>query len=168
MSEIVEYETSKNGQVDRYGYQLSLPRFANKLVTLDVYTRSTEGIVYYLGEIARRRLYPDPNFARGPRTVQIKIGSFYTQIPKGLCPLRDDVAEATGFHCYNFFVLDSGLEPGGAALAVNYGGTQYSVPSDPVEGGKTMHVLSLLKQLLAVNTSAKSLPQTNVISVINP
>jgi hypothetical protein len=168
LSNILEYETRENGQVDRYGYQLSLPHFENKLVRVDVYTRSTEGIVYYLGEIARRRLYPDPNFARGPRTVQIKIGNFYTRIPEGRCPLADNVAEKTGFHCYNFFVLDKGLDAGGAALAVNYGGTQYSVPSDLVEGGKTMHVLSLLKQLLAVNTSAKSLPQTNVISVISP
>lgn len=160
-------EETHNGQVDLYGYQSSLPDFIGKRVTVDVYTRSTEGIIYYLGEIVRRRVDPDLNFADGPRTLKVKIGPFYTRIPKGRCPSLDDDTAVGGFRCYNLFALDKGVEAG-APLSVTYGGTQYSVPSDRKEAGKTMHVLSLVKQLLAVNTSAKSLPQTNVISVINP
>jgi hypothetical protein len=164
LERILIYETTQNRQDDSYGYQPNLAAFTNKRVTFDIYTRSTEGIIYYLGEIVRRRLYPDQQFARGPRTVKIKIGPFYTQIPTEPCPLENKVS---GFRCHNLFVLDNGFEAG-SPLSVNYGGTQYSVPSDSGEAGKTMHVLSLVKQLLAVNTSAKSLPQTNVISVISP
>jgi hypothetical protein len=55
-----------------------------------------------------------------------------------------------------------------SALSVTYDGQHYTVPADRKQSGDTMHILSIVKQLLAVNTSAKSLPQTGVLSVISP
>jgi len=52
--------------------------------------------------------------------------------------------------------------------SVTYNGLTYWIPADDKTAGKTLHVLSIVKQLLALNTSAKSLPQTNTISVISP
>jgi len=44
----------------------------------------------------------------------------------------------------------------------------FGVPRDPNKSGRTLQVLELTKQLLALNTSAKQLPATGVISVISP
>lgn len=65
-------------------------------------------------------------------------------------------------------MVEQGVDLGAAALSVDYNGQHFVVPNDPQKSGKTLHVLSIVKQLLAVNTSAKSLPQTNVISIISP
>lgn len=148
----------------------------DNLMTLSIYTRSTEGILYFLGEAVRRRLYPDGLMQPGlqPRTLQIKIeNTAYPVYPELPCTpgllLRGQGDEALpgAYTCQNLFVLDAG--PGVIGLApseVAYEGVRYWVPAD--EAGKTMHVLSIVKQLLAVNTSAKDLPQSNVISVISP
>lgn len=56
----------------------------------------------------------------------------------------------------------------GSALSVGYNGVQYSIPDDREAHAKSMHVLSLVKHFIAINTSAKTLPQTNVISVVGP
>jgi hypothetical protein len=43
----------------------------------------------------------------------------------------------------------------------------YSIPRDRERSGRTTQVLELVKQLLALNTSAKQLPSTSVISVVS-
>jgi hypothetical protein len=148
-------------------------------VTLSIYTRSTEGVLYFLGEVVRGELYPDRHIQPGkpPRTIQIKIEtSPHPKYPLQPCdpngaplPGQGDQETVGDFACQNLFVLDAapGLV-GSGVVSVSYNGMQYSVPSDVDRAGKTMHVLSIVKQLLAVNMSAKSLPQTSIISVISP
>jgi hypothetical protein len=145
--------------------------FRGSIVSFTVYTRSTEGILYFLGEVVRRYLYPetDPLSQAAPRIFQIKIEtSFnrqYSELPCYLDP-RPPGSDYYPFRCENFFVLDHelGLSP----LWVHYNGRNYSVPNDPAVAGKTLHVLSIVKQLLALHTSAKALPQTSVLGIIVP
>jgi hypothetical protein len=157
-----------NGEVDTYGYAERLELLRGNEITIDYYTRSTEGIIYYLGEVVRRQVSPDSFSVTGNRIVQIKLADFNATIPLVPvvpCPIPgSDGSHA--FVCSNLFVVDNDPTLAGTALSVNYNGLQYSVPNDVHRAGRSMHVLSLVKQLLAVNTSAKSLPQTNVISTI--
>ncbi len=149
----------------------------DNLVTVAIYTRSTEGILYFLGEVVRRQLNPDRSIAPGlqPNPVQVKIETtayrWYPESPckPGILLKGQGAPDVDGAYiCRDLFVLES--SPGTLALtptSVVYQGTLYSVPGDD-RTTKTMHVLSIVKQLLAVNTSAKSLPQTNVLGVIAP
>jgi hypothetical protein len=47
-----------------------------------------------------------------------------------------------------------------------YNGVMYSVPHNREAGGRSSQVVELVKQILNLNTSAKSLPTTTVISVV--
>jgi hypothetical protein len=142
------------------------------------YTRSVEGILYYLGEITRAHLAPEHG---GPRIIRTKSSIPYGALPRGQCSTAEgDEGQIIPLyqlgkqrrhalppppHCDNLFMLDRGPAPD-AILTVDYDGETYSVPRDPVRAGRTMQVLELVKQLLALNTSSKQLPQTTVISVI--
>lgn len=142
----------------------------DNLVTLSIYTRSTEGILYFLGEVVRHELYPDVRIQPGQqhRILQIKIEkTSYRQYPERPCNLLGQGYDDS-YVCEYLFVLNIQPSLTTAAASVSYQGTRYWVPNDPIEAGKTMHVLSIVKQLLAVNTSAKSLPQSSVISIISP
>jgi hypothetical protein len=122
----------------------------------------------------RHELYPDTVIQPGqqPRVIQIKIETTaYPEYPERACDADYTVpgpADGGGFACERLFVLNAspgliGVTP----TSVAYEGVQYWVPTDNRED-KTTHVLSIVKQMLALNTSAKSLPQTNIISVISP
>ena len=147
-------------------------------LTFSIITRSTEGILYFLGEIVRNQISPDTILhpERQPKIAQVKIETTsYRKFPELPCDPnyllkgQGDGNKSGDFVCQNLFVLDAAHVPIGLSDAsVIYRGVQYSVPSDRDRQGKTMHVLSIVKQLLAVNMSAKSLPQTNIISVISP
>ena len=65
------------------------------------------------------------------------------------------------------FVLDQDAL-GDHLLTVSYDGMTYGIPRDPDRSGRTLQVLELIKQLLALNTSAKQLPATGVISITQP
>jgi hypothetical protein len=156
--------------------------FAGGVVSFKFYTRSTEGILYYLGEITRRRLYPE--FGDSPRTVQVKTGIRYGIMPRNDCHDSENRGRAqrkndliylgrrarqgpprASYYCENLFVLD--LQPDAShILNVSYDGQTYGIPRDRERAGRTLQVLELVKQLLALNTSAKQLPQTGVISVV--
>src|SRR5262249_38811867 len=97
--------------------------FAGGQVSFRFYTRSTEGILYYLGEITRRRLFTE--FGGASRTAQIKTGLRYGTIPATTCnDLENNAAweEKSDFlslsrrrggiprgryYCENLFVLDN-------------------------------------------------------------
>ena len=61
------------------------------------------------------------------------------------------------------FVLDDGFDPNGISVA--YDGKTYSIASD---NGKSwaLPVFDVVKQLQALNTSAKQLPASNLISIL--
>jgi hypothetical protein len=147
-------------------------------VSLTIYTRSTEGILYFLGEIVRRELYTDTVLhpEQQNRITKIKIETTaYPSYPELPCDPQQPLPHETYDHvdglftCTNLFRLDA--NPGllsTSLTSVTYNGLTYWIPADEAAAGKTLHVLSIVKQLLALNTSAKSLPQTNTISILSP
>jgi hypothetical protein len=146
-------------------FRTNLPHFAGSTIVFTFYTRSTEGILYYLGQVLRHQLATDRIYRI--KTEKSFVAREFSERP---CYVdeQDPDFENRPFICDNFFVLDTGsaLEP--SPLSVTYDGERYAVPGDRKQAGNTMHILSIVKQLLAVNTSAKSLPQTSALSVINP
>jgi hypothetical protein len=159
-------------------------KFANGLVSFKVYTRSTEGILYYLGEVIRQRLFSE--FGDPPRVTQVKTSIRHGTLPLSECDdrenggswqsktdlvylsrLRAGSSGAPGsYYCENLFVLDAEDVPGDAVITVSYDGKSFSIPRDSNRGGRTLQVLELVKQLLALNTSARQLPSTSVLSVV--
>jgi hypothetical protein len=157
--------------------------FAGGLVSFKVYTRSTEGILYYLGELTRRRLFTE--FGDVPRTIQVKTGIRPGTIPLTECkdsengaswqaktdlaylsPRRARSTPRGGYYCENLFVLNNDGILGDHVIGVSYDGMHFSISRDQNRSGRTLQVLGLVKQLLALNTAAKQLPSTSVISVI--
>src|SRR5262249_43172659 len=126
----------------------------------------------YVGEVVRRQLYPDID--REPREVKIKVGPPFNRFP--LRPCSIDPEPRYDWHCQNIFALDVNVGlAASTAFSVNYEGWQYSVPGDPAAGssyvtraGASYTVLSILRQLVILNTNAKSLPATNVLSIRTP
>jgi hypothetical protein len=157
--------------------------FAGGLVSFKVYTRSTEGILYYLGELTRRRLFTE--FGDVPRTIQVKTGLRPGTMPLTECndlenkaswqakndlaylsPRRSRSTPRGGYYCENLFVLNNDGILGDHVMGVSYDGMHFSISRDQNRSGRTLQVLGLVKQLLALNTAAKQLPATSVISVI--
>jgi hypothetical protein len=64
-----------------------------------------------------------------------------------------------------FVVRRSSTPPVGAALTVEYEGEWYYIPSGP-EGGRSMHVLSLVNQILSLHKSRPELPSTSAVTVV--
>ena len=58
--------------------------FAGGTISFKVYTRSTEGILYYLGEVARRHLNTETQYGEQARIIQVK-----TSIPRGTFPASE-------------------------------------------------------------------------------
>jgi hypothetical protein len=146
-------------------FRTNLPHFAGSTIVFTIYTRSTEAILYYLGQVVRHRLASDRIYRI--KTEKSFVAREYSERP---CYVdeQDPDFENLPFTCDNFFVLDTGLALGPSPLSVTYDGEHYAVPGDRKQAGLTMHILSIVKQLLAINTSAKSLPQTSALSVISP
>lgn len=153
-------------------------------ISFKLQVRSTEGILYYLGEITRRNLYPESTVDAKPRVIQIPTRVPHGAIPKTSCdasegagkPVRkSDLIYLTGetgkaapsaYFCENLFVVDA---PGSDAfISVRYDGRSYGLAGDRERTGRTYQVLELVKQILALNTSAKQLPATSVLVISNP
>jgi hypothetical protein len=139
---------------------------------------------YYLGEVIRQRLFSE--FGDPPRVTQVKTSIRHGTLPLSECDdrenggswqsktdlvylsrLRAGSSGAPGsYYCENLFVLDAEDVPGDAVITVSYDGKSFSIPRDSNRGGRTLQVLELVKQLLALNTSARQLPSTSVLSVV--
>jgi hypothetical protein len=128
--------------------------FEDQKVSLSFYLRSVEGIFYYLGEVARREMAPENG--ESPRTVLINTGASTRE------PCTLDTPQ-----CWPIFVVRTDTVPApGDFLSTFYDGRRFAVPSMDDGGGYSSAVLDIVKQLLALNSSAKSLPQSSVVSVI--
>ncbi|HEY1504356.1 MAG TPA: hypothetical protein VGF92_08650 [Stellaceae bacterium] len=170
----------------------AIPLLANMRVTsFQLQLRSTEGIIYYLGELTRRHLYPEPGkFPDESRPRLIKVP---TQVPDGAMPrvpcdgdnngrtrhteliYPNDKADpggasrgaASSYFCDDIFVVDQGGD-NNAFITVGYDGSTYGLAQGADRSGRTYQVLELAKQILAVNTSAKQLPATSVVVISQP
>lgn len=103
-----------------------------------IFPRSTEAIIYYLGEVIRFQ-NADPT------------GKFLVRVPVGR---RGDTEP--------LFVLS----PGGVAdplATISYRGTSYSAPAS---GTRTAQVVNIVRQLISLNRSAKDIPTTNILTVV--
>jgi hypothetical protein len=169
----------------------AIPLLANMHVTsFQLQLRSTEGIIYYLGELTRRHLYPEQG--KFPDENQPRIIKVPTQVPDGAMPripcdgdgvgrtrhtdliFPNEKGDPTGasrgaassYVCDDIFVVDRGS--GDAFISVSYDGGSYGLGSGSDHSGRTYQVLELAKQILAVNTSAKQLPATSVVVISQP
>jgi hypothetical protein len=144
-----------------------------------LHTRSVEGILYYLGEVTRQKLTPEFGDSR---ITQVKTALRYGSLPPADCDSADNggayqkkvdlvkladgnQADSRAYYCENLFVLETDSNAG-SFYSVNYDGISYSIPTDPNRAGRTLQVLELVKQLLALSTSAKQLPSTTVVSIV--
>lgn len=141
------------------GYR-NIRAFGGKSVSVSFYTRSIEGILYYLGEVVRRSAQPEKG--QSPSPVQVRVGPPQNAFPVKSCPFEP----VGGYRCTNLFVVEQGGGSDGKGVSVNYEGTQYFISAD-TSNSWTMPVFDVVKQLQAVNTSAKQLPASNLISVLS-
>jgi hypothetical protein len=151
-------QDSTINQRSRNVYQ-ALARFSGQDIYLSFNLRSVEAMIYYLGEIARREL--NPEFDQPKRIVYVRTVPHYaTYSANEPCtPLDSD--------CAPLFVLNRNSVPHiDDFLTVTYDDARYTVPGKTGNGGWSSAVLEIVKQQLALNSSAKSLPQSNVVSLV--
>jgi hypothetical protein len=113
-----------------------------------VYFRSPEAILYFLGEVVRAQMPLDPARKRYvPRVIT-----------------RDDPVDPFE----EIFVLKTRAEAHDlrAAISVDYDGESYVVPDRESGGGRSMHVLSLVTQLIGLQKEAGELPFTGTVRVV--
>jgi hypothetical protein len=160
-----------------YDQLFPVSEFRGAHISMKFRTRSTEGILYYLGELVRRSLNPEH---ATPRVLQAKSGINYGTYPMRDCTTQEPISEIVPLsglpryrydamipvRCENIFVVNPGPSIGNNVVSVMYNGTTYSVPHDRETGGRSSQIFELVKQVLALNTSAKQLPSTTVISVV--
>jgi hypothetical protein len=113
------------------------------------YIRSPEAILYYLGEIMRVE-----NRAENPYIPMIDV----SHDPSVESPARLFYARA----------CDEDVTP---CVSVDYEGTRYVIPGDPdPDDGRcvdrSMHVLSLVSQLIGLQKTSEEAPGTGVVSVV--
>ncbi len=170
----------------------AVPLLANmRVASFQLQLRSTEGIIYYLGELTRRHLYPEQG--KFPDENRPRIIKVPTQVPDGAMPRipcdgdnsgRTHHAEliypndksdpmgaargaASSYFCDDIFVVDQGGD-NNAFIAISYDGGSFGLAQGADHSGRTYQVLELAKQILAVNTSAKQLPATSVVVISQP
>jgi hypothetical protein len=145
--------------VQKNKYEPKLKHFAERVVTLKFYLRSTEGMIAYLGKVARRQLDPG-----SPGLIFVKKETPNIEYPKkDSCYSSVDgaVGLIDGSPCHELFVIKEGAPTD--FLSVEYEGRWFSIP-----GGHEHYssmVLDILRQLIALNSSAKTLPQSSVLVV---
>jgi hypothetical protein len=152
---------AKQMEVDLGQFDFSGER--NIPVTMTVYMRHTEGMIYYLGELARRSLTRD--YGGDPREIFTRRN--YPR-PDDYAQYQRDVCVAPSIYCASIFHLQQSQIPTpGEFVSVAYNGHWYSISSafDPNRPDLSSLSLDFLKQLIAINSSAKSLPQSSVLTV---
>jgi hypothetical protein len=136
-------------------------------VSLTIYMRNTEGMIYYLGELARRSL--STNYGNPSRDFFARQLSGYIIYPhfSDMVGALDRCKELSD--CAYIFHLHEGATPApGDFISALYNGQWYWVSSDynAAQPDRSTLTLEFVKQLVAVNSSAKSLPQSSVITTV--
>jgi hypothetical protein len=109
--------------------------------------RSPEAVLHYLGEVARAEL-AGPNDDPGH-------------------PYAPEVWLSPN-HAEPMFVLERGSpQEEGAVVRVEHEGETYYVPAGEA-GGRSMHALSVVSQLIGLQKNAAELPTTTSVRVIGP
>jgi hypothetical protein len=144
---------------NEHGYHALAERLApfggNKSVKITVYLRHTEGMIHYLGELVRRQ-------AQDGRAIFVKLDAPYTTHDTTNTCVEAD--KRTG--CAYIFHLNLGSEPGDV-VSVFYDGLWFSLPPGSAEDLSSLS-FDFLKQQIALNSAAKSLPQSSILTTVGP
>ena len=124
---------------------------------ITIYLRSPEAILYYLGEITRSEIQ-----AKNKDIEDSKIKVPWVNVYHKECK----VDEAWLFRTLK--TTDKDKTPG---VFVDYEGSRYIIPGDPdsYDGcctDQSMHVLSLVSQLIGLQKKSTEAPKTTTVSVI--
>ena len=136
-----------------------LPPFAITFVL-----RSPEGLVYYLGELARVA-----NRSDSPQVpyvcIQGRYQPLFVALPAGHC--EDPLLEVDSGRGSFAVPPASAAETDKAHFCDE--GDRGKIQFEPVqcESGRSLHALNLLSQLMSLQKSAKDLPSTAVVRVID-
>ena len=135
--------------------------------------RSTYGVIYYLGEVVRRKLDPDDKATTMPRVVMVRHARADLPIAAERCPTdvspasaAPDGAGSDPSTCRPVFFLGTARTPEKAYLSVNYDGETYVVPDRSDRAGMSNEVLDIVSELLALNRSSKDAPTSNLVTVV--
>ncbi len=132
---------------------------SNKSAVVDdekliLHVRSPEAIVYYLGEIARAQLdgvYGASGVLDSSRKPMINVFSTVPGQPSDTStPL---------------FVLNRG-KPSEHAIEVDHEGETYWIPTESAQAGRSLHLLSLVTQLIGLQKSATDLPTSSTVQLV--
>ena len=112
-------------------------------------------MVYYLGELVRAQL--DNTYEHGElkdawSAIDVVIG--YTKEGKAIEVRLFNVAKSASGQ-------DSEL-----MLAVQYDGVTYGIPRAEKDAGRSMHILSLITQLIGLQKSSTEMPQTTTVRIL--
>jgi len=142
-------------------------------ISFAFYTKSTEAVIYYLGEVMRRQLYPD-QLDPPKRTIPIRVMFLTNAATTAAGTPREDLRLcvqppeiAPSGDCQYIFAIENNSIAGPSSISVGYNGTNYSIQDYLRGGGYSMSSVEIVKQLLALFSSAKTLPSTTVLSVVN-
>jgi len=117
-----------------------------------IYLRSPEAILYYLGEILRAEIRGEKKGKTNPNIPKIDVS-------------HDRSGASLAWLFYARKVTNEDTTP---CVSVDYEGTKYVIPGDPNGYGtdRSMHVLSLVSQLIGLQKTSEEVPSTGVVSVI--
>jgi len=106
--------------------------------------RSTEGVIYYLGEIARGELGIGVPHPRPPPLITTALGND------------------------QLFMVQHACDATSPEIAIGYADARYCVGIDPSGADRSAEVMQIVLQLIALNNSAKNLPAPSVLSIVSP
>ena len=137
--------------------------FRHSQVNITVYMRHTEGMIYYLGELVRREFNDDD-----PRVIYVKHSKQPYKPHDTKITCYEPSVELPEVICAPIFRLHQGPAPEpGALVSVFYDGRYFSLPTpQPSQWDFSSMAFDFLKQQMALNSSAKSLPQSSVITAV--
>jgi hypothetical protein len=108
-----------------------------------LYLRSPEAILYYLGELAR------------------------VQVDEGEAPVMVNRKNEKGpWPLFKVMRAPARRTSTSSQLSVDYRGNTFAIPADQEEAGRSMQVIWLVSQLLALHKSAEELPTTQAVTVV--
>ena len=119
---------------------------------LQITLRSVEGIIYYLGEIAREEL-----------GLQTRIGTG-ARVPPFTPMIRVDVPPQS--YSQSLFRIEP-VGAGTQTLTAVFQGTRYGVRLSPSGDDRSTQVMELVLEALALNNSAKDQPAPSVITILS-
>ena len=130
--------------------QISRPK-----VALTIVPRSTLGVIYTLGSIARRELgLTNRGCEQDPTSAACQPPMLHRYVKRNGKVTREDDP---------FFKLTrGGTDP---SMTVSYEGKSFGIMPDPEARDHSAEILELTEELLALNSSAKDLPAPSLISV---